>query len=344
MISSYTEVYVIAELGNTHDGSFGLAKQMIRSAADCGVDAVKIQTHIFDAESLPDAPNPPYFKDESRKEYFERTAFKKDQYLDLIEFSEQECGVEFLSSPFSSEAVNFLEEVGMGRYKIPSGEVSNIPMLRDIAKTGKPVILSSGMSSWSDIDLAVETLQENGCTDLSILQCTSSYPCSPSEVGLNIIQELYGRYDIPVGYSDHTIGCAAPFAAVALGATIIEKHFTLSRLMYGSDAKNSMEPSEFSEMVKGIRQIESMLHNPILKDEVVNNLSKMKSVFEKSLVTVQTIPKGTTITSEMIAVKKPGTGIPAKYYKNVIGSITLVQLPIDHLIAVDEIDYNFING
>ncbi len=332
------KIQIVAELGNTHDGSFGLAKQMIRAAADCGVDAVKIQTHIFNAESLPSAPNPPYFKDETRKAYFERTSFTKEQYLALTDFSKQECGVEFLSSPFSSEAVHFLEEVGMRRYKIPSGEVSNIPMLREVAKTGKPVILSSGMSPWSDIDLAVSTLRDNGCTDLSILQCASRYPCPPEQVGLNVIQELKGRYVVPVGYSDHTLGCAAPFAAAAMGASIIEKHFTLSTLMYGSDAMHSMEPDEFRVMVDGIRQIETMLTCPVIKDEAVGDLDEMKRVFEKSVVTRTPIPKGTVITEKMIATKKPGTGIPAKYFDEIIGKRTKVDLPVDHTILIDEIE------
>lgn len=332
------KIQIIAELGNTHDGSFGLAKQMIRTAADCGVDAVKIQTHIFDAESLPNAPNPPYFKDETRKEYFERTSFSKEQYLRLTNFSEKECGVEFLSSPFSYEAVHFLEEVGMRRYKIPSGEVSNIPMLIEVAKTGKPVILSSGMSPWSDIDLAVSTLRNNGCSDLSILQCASRYPCPPEQVGLNVIAELKARYKVPIGYSDHTLGCAAPFAAATLGAAIIEKHFTLSTLMYGSDAKHSMEPDEFRVMVTGIRQIKAMLSHPVSKDKAVGDLDEMKRVFEKSIVTRAAVPKGTVITKDMIAAKKPGTGIPARYFDDIVGKSSVVDLPENHIILIDDIE------
>ena len=332
------KVNIIGELGNTHDGSLGLAKKMIESAAKSGANAVKIQTHIFEAESLPDAPNPPYFTDETRQQYFDRTSFTLEQYLMLKSFSENECNLEFLSSPFSSEAVHFLEEVGMRRYKIPSGEVSNIPMLREVAKTGKPVILSSGMSPWTDIDLAVSTLRDNGCADLSVLQCASRYPCPPEQVGLNVIQELKARYGVPVGFSDHTLGCAAPFAAVAMGASIIEKHFTLSTLMYGSDAKHSMEPDEFKVMVDGIRQIEAMLACQVSKDEAIADLYEMKRVFEKSVVTCTTVPKGTVITEEMIAVKKPGTGILARYFDDVVGNRTMVDLPADHIIQIDEIE------
>ena len=261
-----------------------------------------------------------------------------------MRFSKNECGIEFLSSPFSSEAVDLLEEVNMSCYKIPSGEVSNIPMLVDIAKTGKPVILSSGMSQWSDLDLAVSTLLDNGCKDLSILQCSSRYPCPPEQVGLNIIQEIKSRYETPVGFSDHTLGCAAPFAAATLGATIIEKHFTLSNLMYGSDAKHSMEPSEFKIMVDGIRQIEKMNKSPVIKDISINDLHEMKNVFEKSVVTNIAIPKGVILTDKMIAVKKPGIGIPAKYFDRFIGKQTTVNLPIDHIIKVDEVEGLLINN
>jgi len=211
-------------------------------------------------------------------------------------------------------------------------------MLIDVAKTGKPVILSSGMSPWADIDLAVSTLRDNGCTDLSVLQCASRYPCPPEQVGLNVIQELKARYGVPVGFSDHTLGCAAPFAAVAMGASIIEKHFTLSTLMYGSDAKHSMEPDEFKVMVDGIRQIEAMLACQVSKDEAIADLYEMKRVFEKSVVTCTTVPKGKVITEEMIAVKKPGTGILARYFDDVVGKRAMVDLPADHIIQIDEIE------
>jgi sialic acid synthase SpsE len=330
------KVFIIAELGNTHDGSFGIAKQMIASAARCGADAVKIQTHLFSEESLSSAPNPPYFNDESREEYFTRTSFSKNQYLDLIDFS-TECGVEFMSSPFSSKAVEFLESIGIKRYKIPSGEVSNIPMLVDVARTGKPVILSSGMSPWIDIDLAVNTLKKHGAKDISILQCSSTYPCPPNRVGLNIINELSTRYKVDVGYSDHTLGLAAPLSAVSLGVKIIEKHFTLSKLMYGSDAKHSMEPQEFTNMVESIRQIEEIFQNPLNKDNITHDILEMKSVFEKSLVTTKPILSGSIITSDMVSVKKPGTGIPAKFYKEIIGRTALSDINKDCQIQVKDI-------
>lgn len=314
------EIYIIAEIGNTHEGSLGLAKQFIKAAADCGANAVKMQTHIFEAESLPGAPNPPYFKDETRKEYFERTSFTLDQWKELKRYSYDDLKIDFFSSPFSLEAVDMLEEVGMDTYKIASGEVNNIPLLEKIAKTKKRVLLSSGMSSWSEIDEAVLTLQTNGCEDLTVLQCTSEYPCPPEQSGLNVLDEIKLRYEnIKIGYSDHTMGVAVPLAAVAKGATVIEKHFTLSQKMYGSDAMNSIEPEDFKRLVNEIRQIHIALSSYVDKDEKVSYLKNMKRTFEKSVVSSRPISESEVITEGDLAFKKPGDGIPARKYKEILG-------------------------
>jgi N,N'-diacetyllegionaminate synthase len=313
-------VYVVAEIGNTHEGSLGLAKQFIKIAAECGVDAVKMQTHIFESESLLDAPNPPYFKDETRKEYFERTSFTPEQWGELKRYSEEDLKVDFFSSPFSLEAVDMLETVGIGTYKIASGEVSNIPLLERVAKTGKRVLLSSGMSSWIELDEAVDTLLLNGCKDLIVLQCTSEYPCPSKESGLNVLDEIKARYEkVTIGYSDHTMGVAVALAAVTKGAKVIEKHFTLSQKMYGSDAINSTEPKDFKRFVNEIRQVEVALSNKVDKDEKAKSLKNMKTTFEKSIVSACLIGKLDVIKRAHLAFKKPGDGIPAREYKKLIG-------------------------
>lgn len=314
---------IIAEIGNTHEGSVGLAKCFIKVATECGVDAVKFQTHIFEAESLPDAPNPPYFKDETRKEYFDRTGFNLEQWKDLKRYAEKECRVEFLSSPFSLKAVDLLEQVGIKIYKIASGEVSNLPLLIKIAKTGKRVLLSSGMSSWTELDEAVKTLKENGCNDLTLLQCTSEYPCPPDNAGLNIMQEMRERYKLPVGFSDHTLGVAVPIAAVCLGACVIEKHFTLSKQMYGPDARFSATPEEMKVLVDNIRFVEKTLENKIDKDAKAAALSQMKITFEKSIVAACDIPAGTILEETHLAYKKPGDGIPAGEFREIVGKKVL---------------------
>tara|TARA_B110000037_G_scaffold222811_1_gene299724 strand:+ start:3133 stop:4146 length:1014 start_codon:yes stop_codon:yes gene_type:complete len=332
------KTYIIAEIGNTHEGSIGLAKQFIKVAANCGVDAVKMQTHIFEAESLPNAPNPPYFKDETRKEYFERTAFSLNEWRELKRFSEDDLNIDFFSSPFSIEAVNLLEEVGVNTYKIPSGEVNNLPLLEKIARTGKKVLLSSGMSSWAEIDEAVKTLKGNGCDDLTVLQCTSEYPCPAEQSGLNVLSEISKRYEnVKVGYSDHTMGIAIPIAAVVLGASVIEKHFTLSQKMYGSDAMNSIEPEEFKRLVDEIRQIDLAMNSQIDKDYKVQQLKRMKVTFEKSIVSSKDIKKGELITLDMLTYKKPGDGILAKDYKKIIGMRVTNNIPKNHQLTMDNL-------
>jgi N-acetylneuraminate synthase len=223
----------------------------------------------------------------------------------------------FLSSPFSEAAVDLLEKVGMMQYKIPSGEVTNLPMLEKIALLGKPIILSSGMSSWDELDRAVEVIRRHH-SYLTVLQCTSEYPCPYENVGLNVMQEMAERYNLPVGLSDHTLTNYASFAAVTLGATVIEKHFTFSRKMYGSDAKHSLEPAEMMDLVQGIRAIETMISSEIDKARV-DRFQDMKDIFEKSLVAEVDIPAGTILTREMIGIKKPGTGISAARLDQFLG-------------------------
>ena len=230
------------------------------------------------------------------------------------------------------------EDVGMNTYKIASGEVNNIPLLEKIAKTGKRVLLSSGMSSWAEIDEAVRTLKGNGCDDLTILQCTSEYPCPAEQSGLNILNEINERYEnVKVGYSDHTMGIAIPIAAVVLGASVIEKHFTLSQKMYGSDAMNSIEPEEFSRLVTEIRQIDLALNSQIDKDHKVQSLKAMKVTFEKSIVSSKPIKNGEVITLDMLSFKKPGNGILAKDYKKLIGMKLINSIPKNHQFTLDNL-------
>ncbi len=329
------KTYIIAEIGNTHEGSVGLAKQFIKSAKDCGVDAVKLQTHIFSAESLDDAPNPPYFKDETRKEYFERTAFNLLQYKELVRYTEDICKIDFISSPFSHQAVDLLVKSGVNKLKIASGEVSNIPLLEYISNKNVEVILSSGMSSWDEIDKAVSVLKSS--KNFSLLQCTSLYPCPPSMAGLNVIKEMKSRYNIKVGFSDHTSGYGVSIAAIMEGAEIIEKHFTLSKKMYGSDAKNSMEPDELELFVKNIREVDEARSNILNKDSKNSQLSEMKNIFEKSVVSLNDLKSGHKLTINDICFKKPGIGINASNYKKVIGMRIINDISSDQRILWDNL-------
>lgn len=324
---------IIAEIGSVHDGSFGNASKLIEAAAAAGADVVKFQTHIAEAETLPNAPMPSYFKGEPRMEYFRRTAFTAAQCRELMKVAEG-CGVLWISSPFSLEAVDFLEELGMPVYKIPSGEVSNLPLHEKIAQTGKPVLLSSGMSSWAEVDRAVAVYQAAG-TSLTVMQCTTEYPCAPEHVGLNVLAEIRERYGVPAGFSDHTLDLAAPVAAAALGATVIEKHFAFSRLMYGSDARHSLEPAEFRQMAGAIRAVWKMLDHPVDKSDA-GAFAEMKRVFEKSVVSASALPVGTLIGAAHLAFKKPGDGIPAADYGQLLGRRLKTSVPADHKFALTD--------
>ncbi len=327
---------IIAELGMTHDGSLGQAKAMITTAAECGVDAVKLQTHISEAETVRNAPEPPYFKAEPRYDYFKRTAFTMEQWKELKKCA-SDNHVEFISSPFSIEAVDFLLELGIDCYKVPSGEITNIPYLNHLADAKVPVIVSSGMSSLKELDECMEIFLKKG-SNVALMQCTSEYPCDPKHVGLNIIDLFKEKYPgIPLGFSDHTSGEWAAIAAFERGAHIIEKHFTLSKKMYGPDAKMSMEPDEMSTLVSSIKDLETALQNPVDKSKA-DEFNDMKVIFQKSIVAVTDIPKGTPVKEEMIGFKKPGTGLPTKYYKDIIGKKTKRDLHFDDIINFGDIE------
>jgi N-acetylneuraminate synthase len=320
-------VFVIAEAGMNHDGSLGNAVRTAEVAAECGADAVKFQLHDADAETTRDAPSPPYFEHETRYEYFKRTAFTDDEWA-MLKRACDDARIEFMCSVFSVEAVERLEQIGVARYKIGSGEVTNLELVRHVAATRKPVLLTSGMSSWAELDAAVDAAGD----DVTVLQCTSEYPTPPERVGLNVLAELRERYGKPVGLSDHTIGNYAAFAAVTLGAVVVEKHFALSKNLYGPDAAFSMEPDELEDLVEGIRDIEAMLANPVDKDDLAR-VAEMKRVFEKSVVTVAEITAGATIERAMVAAKKPGTGIPAARIDDVVGRRAARDLPADTVVT-----------
>jgi N-acetylneuraminate synthase len=325
---------IIAEIGSVHDGSFGNALRLIEAAANCGADAVKFQTHIPEAETVRDAPSPAYFSAEPRFEYFRRTGFLTSQWKQLAAHC-RSVGATFLSSPFSLEAVDLLEAVGVCAYKVPSGEVSNLPLLERIAATAKPVYLSSGMSDWAELDAAVAILRPGG--PVTVLQCTSAYPCPDERVGLNVLSEMSRRWGLPVGFSDHTRGIAAGVAAVALGATVIEKHFTFSRLMYGSDAENATEPDDFRLFCESVKAVVRMRAHHINKDDLTP-YKEMKHVFEKSIVTAGPIARGTVLIREDLAFKKPGDGMPAAKWRAVIGRRVARDLAADHMLAEADLE------
>lgn len=312
-------MFIIAEVGQAHEGSLGLALSYIDALAETGVDAVKFQVHIADAESSIHEPFRIKFsqQDDSRFDYWKRMEFSPEHWK-LIKTRCDKKDVEFLASPFSNAAVDLLEELGVKQYKIGSGEVNNFLLLEKISKTGKPVILSSGMSSFSELDQSVKFLRERG-VPFSILQCTTAYPTQPENYGLNVIRELNERYGVKTGYSDHSAKIETCIAAAALGAEILEFHAVFDRRSFGPDANSSLEIDEISQLVKSVRNITSALKNPVDKGDN-SSFNELKNIFEKSLVVNKKLPSGHHLIFEDLEAKKPkGYGISASEFEKVIG-------------------------
>jgi N,N'-diacetyllegionaminate synthase len=320
-------VLVIAEIGNNHDGSIRQAEALIEAAAQAGAGAVKFQTHIAEAEMLPSTPTPPHF-DEPRFALTKRMELSLEDHLRLKAYGE-ERGLLFFSSPFSVAAVELLEQVDVPLYKIASGEVTNPPVLEAVAATGKPVLVSTGMSGLDDVARAIDVLRSNG-SDVVVLQCTSTYPCPPELVNVRAMVDMGERFGCLYGLSDHTPDIYTALGAVALGAVCIEKHFTLSRRLYGPDHHASLEPDDLQRLVEGVRQIEASLGDG--RKQLDERHDGVRATFEKSVVAAVPIPEGTTLEAHMLTTKRPGTGISARRLPELVGRRTARTLEPDHLL------------
>ncbi|QXP61686.1 N-acetylneuraminate synthase family protein [Olleya sp. HaHaR_3_96] len=311
--------FIIAEIAQAHDGSLGMAHAYIDAVAKTGCNAIKFQTHIAEAESSIHEPFRVKFskQDDTRMAYWKRMEFTLEQWK-TIKAHCDDVGLEFISSPFSNAAVDLLKKVGVKRYKVGSGEVNNFVLLEKIVQTGKPIIISSGMSSYKELDATVTFLQERQ-VDFSILQCTTSYPTKPEQYGLNVITEFKERYKVPIGFSDHSSSIEACIAATALGAEILEFHVVFNKEMFGPDAKASLTMEDTSRLVKAVRNISIALQNPINKLDN-SNFEHLKSIFEKSLAINKNLKAGDSISFSDLETKKPkGFGILASEYEKVIG-------------------------
>ena len=312
-------MFIIAEIAQAHNGSLQKVYDYIDALAGTGIDAIKFQTHIAEAESSIHEPFRVKFSDQdaTRFDYWKRMEFSKEQWIDIKSRCEK-AGLEFMSSPFSNAAVDLLEGIGMQRYKVGSGEVNNFLLLEKIAATQKPVIVSSGMSSFAELDETVRFLKDKN-VDFSILQCTTSYPTAPEQYGLNVIQELKDRYQVPIGYSDHSADTGTCVAATALGAEILEFHAVFSHSDFGPDATSSIEIKDIPVMVKSVRNVALSRKHPIDKSNN-SQYAELKRIFEKSLSVNKDLPKGHLLRFEDLEAKKPkGFGIDASQFESVIG-------------------------
>lgn len=333
-------VYIIAEVGVNHNGSVDLAKQMIRHAADAGVDAVKFQ--MFSTEQL-------VLKDAERADYqVENCSDEDDSQFDMLKKLElsmdemallrDECltrGVDFLVTPFDLLSLDALEKLDVKRYKLSSGNVTDKPLIDAVAKTGKPVIMSTGMATEDEISDALTWLTEGGCPDVTLLHCTSNYPTAYADVNMRAMQTLKDLFKVTIGYSDHTIGTEIPCMAVSLGAQVIEKHITLDKELPGPDHRASLEVKDLPIMVNKIRHIEQAFGSARIG---ISDCEKnTRDVARKSIVTTRKILSGERLDEDSLTVKRPGTGIPPKCFQEVIGRIAKREIAADSLLSWEDL-------
>lgn len=324
-------VYIIAEAGVNHNGSIEIAKRLVDAAVDAGVDAVKFQTFKADAIVTASAKKAEYQQrttgaGESQYEMLKRLELSEQDHFELVDYCRNQ-GIRFLSTAFDIDSVKYLDSLGLTLMKVPSGEITNLPYLRAINACRKPTLLSTGMSTMDEVAAAVEALKD---CQLCLLHCTTEYPCPFEEVNLKAMLTLGEKFGLPFGYSDHTRGIEVPVAAVALGATVIEKHFTLDRNMAGPDHKASLEPAELKAMVSAIRNIEKALGNGS-KHPTEGEL-KNRQVARKSIVAKRKIVVGEILTEENLTVKRPGTGISPMMWDSIIGTVAQKDYEEDDLI------------
>lgn len=330
------KVLIIAEAGVNYNGSLELAYRMVDEAKNAGADIVKFQTAKPENVISRYAKKAEYQKkatglEESQLDMVRKLMLKFEDFIPLKKYCEEK-GIGFLSTPFELESIDFLDRLGCSVWKIPSGEITNYPYLKKIAKTGKPVIMSTGMSTLKEVDQAIRLLKRNGGGEISLLHCNTQYPTPYRDVNLRAMQTLREAFHVPVGYSDHTLGIEVSIAAAAMGAVIIEKHFTLDRGMEGPDHKASLEPGELTAMVKSIRNIEAAMGDG--KKRVTESERENIWIARKSIVAKRDIAKGEQMTEENITTKRPGNGISPMEWTKVLGTRAVKDFREDELIVL----------
>ncbi len=327
---------IIAEAGVNHNGDVEVAKKMILEAKRCGADIVKFQTAKLEMLVSRKAEKADYQKvttgsDENQYEMIKKLLLTFEEFKILNKYCKNN-DIIFLSTPFDLASIDFLDQFEMPFWKIPSGEITNLPYLIKVATTHKPIILSTGMSTLDEIQAAMTVLQDNGCSEITLLHCTTEYPAPYLDVNLKALNTLKEKFKVPVGYSDHTKGIEISVAAVAMGATVIEKHFTLDRTMEGPDHKASLEPDELAKMVSAIRNVELALGNE--KKKPAESEKKNKAIARKSIIASRNIKKGEVFSEDNITTKRPGNGISPMRWFEVLGLKAMKDFEEDELIVL----------
>jgi N-acetylneuraminate synthase/N,N'-diacetyllegionaminate synthase len=341
MVGPEQPTYIIAEAGVNHNGDVGRAKELIDLAAKAGADVVKFQTFFAENIVTRKADRAKYQKanmpgvDETQWQMLKKLELDKKAFLQLRKYADSK-GILFLSTPYDEDSIDLLFDIGVAAFKVSSAWITNLPFLRHMAKKGLPIIFSRGMSYQDEIEEAIKTLKEAGNDQLILLHCHFNYPTDFKDINLNMIKTIKNEFGLVTGFSDHTPGITAPIAAVALGADVIEKHFTLDKSLPGPDHKASLDPDELKAMIKGIREVEQALGTA--KITVTENEAPMREVSRTSLVSTTDIKAGTMITKKMVAIKRPGTGIRPRHFKDVIGRKTTEDIPADTVIELKVVE------
>jgi N-acetylneuraminate synthase/N,N'-diacetyllegionaminate synthase len=331
--------FIVAEAGVNHNGDINLAKKLVDAAKEAKADAVKFQTFKAEKIATDYAKKAEYQikttdKNRSQLAMLKRLELDDEDFRELYNYAKKR-DIVFLSSTFDKESVDLLDDLGVLAFKIPSGEITNFPLLKYVAQKKKPVILSSGMSTLNEIEEALKVIRENGARDIILLHCVTSYPAKKEEANLQVIETLRRRFKLPVGFSDHTLGITITIAAAAMGAVLIEKHFTLNRSLRGPDHRASLEPNELKEMVTAIRDVERALGDGVKK--LTKEEGEIRKHVRRSIVAKVSIPRGTVIHESMLDIKRPGTGIEPKHLNKIVGKRAKRDIKPDELITFEDL-------
>jgi N-acetylneuraminate synthase len=329
--------FIVAEAGVNHNGSVAMARQLVDAAVEAGADAIKFQTFKAESMVVPQAPKADYqlqttAAGESQLDMLKRLELPFEAFRELFAHC-REKDILFLSTPFDEESADFLDDLGVVAFKIPSGEITNLPFLSHVACKRKPMLVSTGMAWLGEVESAVRAVKATGNHQVVLLHCVSNYPAEPREINLRAMQTMATAFDLPVGYSDHTLGTAVALAAVALGACVIEKHFTLDRNLPGPDHRASIEPDELKALTQGIRAVEAALGHG--RKEPAASEASTAAVARKSLVAARDLAPGTVLTKDCIAIKRPGTGLPPIMREYVIGRTIRTAVPAGALLTLE---------
>ena len=331
--------FIIAEAGVNHNGDLELGFKLVDLALNAGADAIKFQTFRPEALVSRDAPKADYqlestAPEDSQLTMLQRLALTEDEYRQLKAYSDEQ-GIMFISTPFDRGSVDLLDNLSVPAFKVGSGELTNLLLLKHIASKGKPIIFSTGMGSIGEVETAIQTFREQGNDQLIALHCVSNYPSDPADSNLRAMATMHAAFNIPIGYSDHTMGIAVPIAAVTLGACVIEKHLTLDKALSGPDHRASLEPDEFEHMVTGIREARSALGHG--RKEPAESERSIMSIARRSLVAARDLPSGTVLAESDLAVKRPGTGLPPGFLPHLVGRTVRIPISADSMITLDQL-------